>query len=215
MKRMFYLFLGLRLLVGLLGGCGEQEPEFPDVVSEDKPVIYLYPQERTNVAVQLDYDGVLTCTYPAYDGLWEVTAEPDGTLTDAAGRQYRYLYWEGAGARHYDFSRGFCVAGTDTAAFLEQALAQLGLNAAEANEFIIYWLPQMQDNAYNLIAFQQEAYTDQARLTVTPEPDTVLRVFMAWRPLEEPVEVPPQVLDAPERQGFTVVEWGGSCCTGE
>ena len=107
------------------------------------------------------------------------------------------------------------MAGADTAAFLEQALAQLGLNAAEANEFIIYWLPQMQDNAYNLIAFQQEAYTDQARLTVTPEPDTVLRVFMAWRPLEEPVEVPPQVLDAPERQGFTVVEWGGSCCTGE
>ena len=33
----------------------------------DKPVIYLYPQEETDVTVQLDYDGVLTCTYPTYE----------------------------------------------------------------------------------------------------------------------------------------------------
>ena len=41
--------------------------------------------------------------------------------------------------------------------------AQLGLNREEANEFIIYWLPQMQDNAYNLISFQQDVYTDSAK----------------------------------------------------
>ena len=39
------------------------------------------------------------------------------------------------------------VAGSDTAAFLEDALEQLGLSRAEANEFIIYWLPRMQENA--------------------------------------------------------------------
>ena len=27
--------------------------------------------------------GDLTCTYPAYDGAWHVTAAPDGTLTGA------------------------------------------------------------------------------------------------------------------------------------
>ena len=110
----------------------------------------------------------------------------------------------------YDFSTGFCVAGVDTAAFLEGALADLGLTEKEANEFIIYWLPKMEGNAYNLISFQQEAYTDSAVLTIDPAPDTLIRVFMAWQGLDEPVEVQPQSLTAPERVGFTAVEWGGT-----
>ena len=146
-----------------------------------KPVIYLYPREETNVDVTLDYDGHLTCTYPKYTGGWSVTARPDGTLTDGAGQSYNYLYWEGEDRNEYDFSRGFCVAGADSAAFLEDALARLGLTRREANEFIVFWLPQLEENPYNLIAFQTDAYTDHARLTVTPEPDTVLRVFMAWK----------------------------------
>ena len=176
----------------------------------EKPVIYLYPEEITKVSVQLDYSGELTCTYPAYDDGWTVTAAPDGTLTDEKGQTYNYLYWEGEGAEQYDFSRGFCVPGADTAAFLEDALAQLGLTRKEANEFIVYWLPQMEQNPYNLIAFQQETYTEAAKLTVTPTPDSILRVFMAWKPLEAPVDIHAQTLLAFERRGFTVVEWGGA-----
>lgn len=175
-----------------------------------KPVIYLYPESTAEVTVRLDYDGALTCTYPRYQGGWTVTAQPDGTLTDAAGQTYSYLYWEGRSAADYDFSRGFCVAGEDTAAFLEDALARLGLTRREANEFLVYWLPLMEPNAYNLIAFQSDAYTGKAALQVTPEPDTVLRVFMAWQPLAAAVEIPPQTLAAPERTGFTLVEWGGA-----
>ena len=176
----------------------------------EKPVIYLYPEEITKVSVQLDYSGKLTCTYPAYDDGWTVTAAPDGTLTDEKGQTYNYLYWEGEGTEQYDFSQGFCVAGADTAAFLEDALAQLGLTRKEANEFIVYWLPQMEDNPYSLITFQQEAYTEAAKLTVTPAPDSILRVFMAWKPLTEPVDIPAQELPTFERHGFTVVEWGGA-----
>lgn len=175
-----------------------------------KPVLYLYPEEETEVSVRLDYDGDLTCTYPAYENGWTVTAQPDGTLTDADGQTYSYLYWEGVTRTEYDFSRGFCVPGEETAAFLEDALAQLGLTRREANEFLVYWLPRMEPNPYNLIAFQAEAYTDSARLTITPEPDSVLRVFMAWRPLEAPVEIPAQDLPAFARSGFAAVEWGGA-----
>ena len=67
----------------------------------------------------------------------------------------------------------------------------------------------MEGSAYNRIAFQTEAYTDAARLTIEPAPDTVLRVFMAWQPLDKAVEMKPQTLTAPARTGFTVVEWGG------
>lgn len=175
-----------------------------------KPVIYLYPEVETAVSVKLALNGRLTCTYPAYDGGWQVTAAPDGTLTDARGQTYNYLYWEGEMDAEFDLSTGFCVKGTDTAAFLEDALQKLGLNRREANEFIVYWLPLMEGNPYNVISFQTGAYLDAAKLDVSPAPDTVIRVFMAWKASETPVKIDPQPLTAPSRTGFTVIEWGGT-----
>ena len=189
-------------------------PDADGEVCDAKPNVYLYPEKLLDVTVRLDYDGELTCAYPAYGDGWHVAAAPDGTLTDASGQTYSYLYWEGVTDVEYDFSQGFCVAGADTAAFLEDALARLGLTRREANEFIVYWLPQMEGSAYNLIAFQADAYTDHARLTVEPAPDALLRVFMAWRPLEAPVPIEAQEFPAFERRGFTVVEWGGAKVAG-
>ena len=175
-----------------------------------KPVIYLYPEQETEVSVQLQLDGKLTCTYPAYNTGWTVTAAPDGTLTDAKGQIYNYLYWEGETNAQWDLSQGFCVKGEDTAAFLEDVLAKLGLNRKEANEFIVYWLPLMEQNPYNIISFQTDIYTDAAQLQITPTPDTLIRVFMAWRAADAFTELEEQELTAPERTGFTVVEWGGT-----
>ncbi|MBE6616547.1 MAG: hypothetical protein E7627_01195 [Ruminococcaceae bacterium] len=175
-----------------------------------KPVIYLYPEEETMISVKLDFCGKLTHTYPLYNNGWSVTASPDGTLTDEAGREYYCLFWEGEADTEYDMTQGFVVPGEDTVDFLEDALAKLGLTDKEANEFIIYWAPQMENNKFNIISFQTTAYTESAKLKVDPEPDTVIRVFMAWKALEEPVSIDLQVLTAPERVGFTLVEWGGS-----
>lgn len=208
MKRWMAFILAL-LCVAILSACwGEDEPA-PVPSTPAKPVIYLYPEEKTEVTVELDFNGTLTSVYPAYEDDWTVVAQPDGTLTDASGREYYCLFWEGKTMVRYDLSAGFCVAGADTAAFLEDALGQLGLTDKEANEFIIYWLPRMEGNAYNLISFQRELYTDNAVLTIDPAPDSLLRVFMAWKGLDKPVEVEPQELTGFERVGFTVVEWGG------
>lgn len=207
-RKAFALLALLALTCGLLPGC-RASGGFGGG-ADAKPVIYLYPEEETKVTVTLDYDGQLTCTYPAYEGGWTVTAQPDGTLTNADGQTYNYLYWEGISEAEYDFFQGFCVPGDETAAFLEDALARLGLTRREANEFIVYWLPRMEGNPYNLIAFQSGAYTDHAQLTITPEPDSVLRVFMAWKPLEDTVDIPAQTLPAFDRSGFAAVEWGGT-----
>lgn len=206
-KRFFCLALSLLAACGLLSAC-RSSGGFGG--ADAKPVIYLYPEEETEVTVTLDYSGELTCTYPTYNGGWTVTAQPDGALADAGGQTYSYLYWEGVSNTEYDFSQGFCVPGEETAAFLEDVLAQLGLTRREANEFIVYWLPRMEGNAYNLIAFQGDAYTEHAVLNITPEPDSVLRVFMAWKPADESISIPAQNLSAFDRSGFTVVEWGGA-----
>lgn len=205
MKR-FLAVLAAVLLAAGVSGCGPCEDE----VLTEKPVLYLYPEETAEVSVKLDYQGRLTPTYPAYNDGWVVTAEPDGTL-EMDGKEYSYLFWEGVSDAEYDFSKGFVVAGEDTAEFLQEKLALLGLTPREYNEFIVFWLPRMEGNPYNLIAFQGAAYTDSAPLEVEPEPDTVLRVFMAYQALEEPMEVPEQELVPTERVGFTLVEWGGTC----
>lgn len=218
MRKVLILFL-ISVFVCSLVGCrdvsgalssSDFEGDVCDVTMDAKPVIYLYPEEEMSVEVYLDYASVLTCTYPKYEDGWFVTAYPDGTLVDRSGQSFSYLYWEGCSRVRYDFSEGFCVAGKDTAAFLEDALERLGLTRKEANEFIVYWLPRMECYSYNLISFQSEVYTENAKLTVIPEPDTLLRVFMAWKPVDEFMDIPVQVLEGTERVGFTVVEWGGA-----
>jgi len=207
MKRTCVLLLTVIFLLLLCAGCRETTI---DETVDAKPVIYLYPETETLVNVSLDYNGTLLCTYPEYNDGWTVTAQPDGTLTDENGLQYNYLYWEGVSDTVYDFSKGFVVKGENTAEFLEKILKKIGLTRQEANEFIIYWLPQMQNNLYNLISFQTDIYTDSAALTIQPEPDSVLRVFMAWKAIDEPVEIEPQSLEGFVREGFTAVEWGGA-----
>ena len=55
----------------------------------------------------------------------------------------------------------------------------------------------MKGNPYNLIAFQSDSYTQTAQLSIEPVPDTLLRVFMAWKPLESAVDISTQNLTAP------------------
>jgi hypothetical protein len=180
-----------------------------------KPIIYLYPESPTLCSVKVTLNGELTCTYPAHGehGWQDFTAYPDGTLIFPDGKEYYALYWEGIQHAEWDFSSGFCVRGEDTATFLEWALAAQGLTAREANEFIVYWLPLMQDNAYNVISFQTTAYTDGALLDIDPAPDSLLRVFMAYYASDVEVDIKPQTFYGFDRKGFTVVEWGGSQTT--
>ena len=211
MKRTISALAALAMASALgLTGCDES---IANIINGriEKPVIYLYPEKTTEVSVDLSIDGEFVSVYPEFNAEnsgWTVTAEPDGRLF-VGGREYYCLFWEGETGAEFDFSKGFCVAGEDTAEFLWDSLEKLGLTEREANEFIIYWLPRMEHNAYNLISFQTDAYTDAAELCVSPEPDSLIRVFMAFRALETPVEIEPQELGSPERSGFTVVEWGG------
>ncbi len=180
------------------------------------PIIYLYDEQEREAAVKLDLNGELTCTYPKYneENGWIVKTSADGVLTDRAGRQYEYLYWEADMDMVPDFSKGFCVRGEDSSDFLEKALAEMGLSDTEANTFIMYWLPQLEENPYNVIAFQTENYEMAAKLDVDPLPDTVVRVNMLFYGSDEYVEMEEQDLSKmnpslQERDGLVLVEWGG------
>ena len=185
-------------------------------VHYNAPIIYLYDEQEREATVKLDLNGDLTCTYPKYneESGWVVKTSADGVLTDKSGRQYEYLYWEADIDMVPDLSKGFCVRGEDSADFLEKALSDLGLTDTEANTFIMYWLPQLEENPYNVISFQTETYENVAKLHVDPLPDTVVRVNMLFYGSDEYVKIEEQDLTSmnpsvSEREGFVLVEWGG------
>ena len=177
----------------------------------DKPIIYLYPTAETEVNVKLWTPENLSHTYPKYNfEKWRnVVAQPNGDLEDTdTWRKLYALYREWKSDNETNFDEWFVVAWKDTIPFLEEKLEILWLNEREAEEFIVYWLPQMEGNEWNLIRFETKAEQDKNMpLNITPAPDTVIRVMMDWKAIDEPINIPEQKLITPERNGFTVVEW--------
>jgi hypothetical protein len=178
-----------------------------------KPVIYLYPTKEMDVTVQVAPTGGFTVTEPQYPtGGWKVRAKPSGELYYYAdSKTYPYLFWEGFGLNYQRPAEGFVVARKDVEQFLRTTLPKLGLLPHEYDEFIQFWLPKMQAEPYYFVSFMPQAEFDQyAPLAVSPKPDTVIRVFMDYEGLNAPMAVRQPEIRTPERNGFTVVEWGGA-----
>ena len=136
-------------------------------------------------------------------------------MTDTkTGRKLYALYWEGKNTNSkFDglMNEGFCVKGEDSAIFLEEKLKILGLNEREAEEFIVYWLPKLEKNKYNYIRFEtMEEINENMPIDIVPKPDTVIRVMMEFKGLEDEIDVKEQKLETPARNGFVAVEWGGT-----
>ena len=195
-------------------------------VLPEKPVLYLYPQDEQRLTVSLDLEGTLDTVYPTPDSeratergtqaSWTVTAAPDGTLTDQAGRTYPSLFWDGA-MDLPDPDTGFIVAREDAVPFLEDKLAQLGLTDREAADFITYWAPRMRAYEYTFVSFDASSYAQQVTYSFADEagnqvvPDTFIRVFMTICEADANTVVHPQTFaPPPARTGFTAVEWGGA-----
>jgi hypothetical protein len=188
-----------------------QKAEFVPVAECGKPVIYLYPKETTKVSVKVEPKGGLTITEPDYGTGWNVLANPDGKLVElTSGKVYPYLFWEGSGGIYTTPEKGFVIAAVDVHTFLIEKLTKLGLNQKEQADFMEFWEPRMTGAPYFFVTFiGNKGMDDIAPLTITPKPDTVIRILMDFVPLEEPRLVQGYNIKTPERKGFTVVEWGG------
>ena len=175
-----------------------------------KPMIYLYPKQQTEVTIKLGHPEYLTTTYPKYNDGWTVLVKEDGTI-ETNNREYYGLFWEGNNHQTNIEEDGFIVEGKNTEKFLEEKLNILGLTNKEANEFIIYWLPKLENNKYNYIRFETlDEINNYMPLNITPEPNTIIRILMDYKPLNNKINIKEQELIKVERTGFTVVEWGGS-----
>jgi hypothetical protein len=180
-----------------------------------KPVIYLYPEEPTNLVIKLDPLGQISKSDPPYNPItgWQVTAFPNGAICSNS-TTYPYLYYE---ANLYDYQApevGFVVEPKKIESFFDEVLSRLGLIDHEIKDFKDYWLAKLEEKGspYFFITFlPQEEIERIDQITLSQEPDTEIRITAFFRGLEKPIEVEPLQFpkEPPQRKGFVMVEWGG------
>lgn len=187
----------------------------------EKPVIYLYSPSTLSVNLTLDFKGELSFSYPEYNNGWNVEVTPSGNLVDAISRkEYPYLFWEG---KQQDLSftslfnafDGYQINTDSTISFLELKLTELGLNEKEQTDFITYWAPRIIQKQYATIQFlvDEDYASEIGALNVTPKPDCIRRVYLLFTggdQATESVHSVPRKIKPFHREGFTIIEWGGT-----
>lgn len=175
-----------------------------------KPVLYLYPTKTTDVKVEFEHPEYLTTTYPKYNNFWKVKASPNGDLIDSNNKYYYGLYWDEIRYNEVDFHEGFYVTKDNAIDFLEEKLDIIGLNPRERNEFIMYWLPILENNEKSIVYFELTKERERGnKLIITPKPDSMLRVSIHIKKVNNKVNIKEQKLETFKRSGFSAIEWGG------
>lgn len=178
-----------------------------------KPVIYVYPTKTESISIKLDVNGKLGFTYPEYNKGWNFVADPDGTIL-LNDKKINYLFWDAdlnITTSKIKLCEGFIVNKKDLVNFFEEKLNLMGLNSQEIQDYITYWCPLMNVNETNYIHFIfNEEFGQYAPLSINPKPDHLFRVCMLWSKSKTGQNIKEQKLESFNRNGFTVVEWGGT-----
>jgi hypothetical protein len=180
--------------------------------SNCEPILYLYPEEPTEVSVELGERVKLMAALPEREKEWRMGAEPGGRLTDLSTfKTYDRIFWEGISGALPALEKGFVVKAGQLESFFDEKLAVLGLTPKEIHDFKHAWLKEFDEAPWYFIGFYDRGIIDRyAPMTITPEPETVIRILMDYRALDEFIEVvPPALGPTPVRTGFTAVEWAG------
>lgn len=176
-----------------------------------KPILYLYPKKTEQVTVSFEHPEYLKTTYPKFNDSWKVEAHHNGDLYDNNGRYYYGLYWDEVKVHEVDFSEGYYVTKNKASEFLEEKLDYIGLSPREANEFIMYWLPILEENGQSLVYFElteeRESYN---KLNINPKPDSLLRLVIHIKKVDKKIDIKKESLTRFKRKGFVAVEWGGT-----
>jgi len=184
----------------MIGGCG-------------KPVLYLYPEQPTNIVVSFTKPMEITYSIPTYRSDWYVRAESDGTLTDLVPErtdcasiddthfgseyaqiaceknQYPYLYWAGNRVgMSYPFNPhiGWIVGRAELWQFLAGKVDEVGFTEKEKQDFLSYWVPVLLEKGapwYHIRFLQTSDMNQFIPMDIRPEPDRYYRLFLDWKPL--------------------------------
>lgn len=175
-------------------------------VKAEKPAIYLYPVEDSQIFVKLNINGEIIEDIPEYKDGWNVFATKEGIIEG----KYDYLFYEAKLKKISIPKEGWIVEYSELELWFNKNLKLLGLNEKETDQFKEYWLNRLEKSKYYEIKLlSNEFLYENMDLIITPEPETEIRLNFIFKPLKKNYSIKNPEIITPERNGFTVVEWGG------
>lgn len=180
-----------------------------DNVGAYKPNIYLYPEESMTISVVFEMPGLLEQVIPDYPGSWEIIAHEDGSLSALDGNTYDYLFYESmTWPMFYQVEKGWLISSDTRLNQMQDILTSYGFNHTEIKDFTDYWTLKLdQDCDYMMYPQLTETVDLAMPMTILPEPDTLVRIWFVFEKEGQEKALP--TVQPFERNGYTVVEWGG------
>ena len=184
----------------------------PNGIGAYKPNIYIYTEDGTTIYVTVTFldPDLLTTTIPDYSGIWQVEANHDGVLTDAEGTEYGYLFYESETLTHYfQTEKGWLIKADSREEQYREILSAYGFSEREIDDFIEYWVTKLDAGKDYMMYPQDTKIVDRAMpVVIDPTPEEVVRIWFAFDEETKDSYTVPQIT-AIERDGYTVLEWGG------
>lgn len=191
-----------------------QHYKLQDGTNVYKPNIYIYASEETEVTVTFAKPELLTQTIPDYSGRWTVTADADGTLTDADGQTYGYLFYESVTSPAlFQTAEGWRIPAETRRESFEQILTELNFSEREIADFTEFWVEKLDPGVDYIMYPQNTARVDRAMpIEISKKPASLERIWFAFA-VDDGREVGTAGGYALSRGGrdcpYYVVEWGG------
>ena len=175
----------------------------------EKPAVYIYPEQPGRFEVELEFGQAirLTAMFSDYVEGWDVSVDESGRI-DAT---WDYLFYEIAMRGAPMIKEGWCLSWSELPKGLELITKDLGLNEAEQDDFLDYWMSRLpRRNYYEILPVIGNNLDAWVELKITPAPDAVLRFWLFFKGNDSAAEPTAPSVHAFERTGTTVVEWGGA-----
>lgn len=175
-----------------------------------KPNIYLYPEEQIDIVVSFEHPELLTTVIPDYSGNWSVEAAPDGTLQAEDGNEYSYLFYESETQPFFFGNKeGWLIKADERAERYTEILTEYGFNEKEIADFVEFWVDKLPEGVDYMMYPNDTEIIDRAMpVSFSTEPDSIFRIWFTFEAYDDQ-EVPEPEVEEFNRDGFTVVEWGG------
>lgn len=190
--------------------CKPEDDDVNDSIVAYKPNIYIYPEVKTALSVQVSFPkgGKILKSIPDYSKWENVIVEKNGLIDNT----FEYLFYESKQPDAWQHSEGWIVKRNDLEDFFKQNMHEYGFFGQEIQDFIDYWIPRLTDAELYAIYPQDKSKIDQViKLSFSNEPDNLLRLFYFIEEIKDVTNseiTEPQGKKVFERNGYFVVEWG-------
>lgn len=179
-----------------------------------EPLMYFYTDTKENIQIGFDESIQLEVTIPKVKNRsWSFESRPPHSyINKEDGRLYQTAFWEGRSFITPEWTHGWSVSRKTIETFITEKLKQLGLIDREVTDFLRYWKPRLNSFPYYKVRFFTEPFLRYySPLTITPNPESFIRVHMEALGTSKPIKLKPQIIpeNPPTRGKFTVVEWSG------